>query len=737
MANRWFQRWVTGWLERRGLGNVADTLDRDAVTTGDVNAMHAMARRAIERGEPADAVALLVEATVISPEDASLFCTLGAAHRQTGDFEASRKAYEKALALKPDYLQALSNLGEWCVAKGKNEEALNWFEKALQFSPKFFEARLNKAAALFELARYKEALSLAEQLVDAEPLRAEAQLTLGNLLVHTGKTKQGIKHYKKALELQPGYPEAHFNLASLLGSKADMAHAIGYLERRLKQNGDSIQTMGMLASAYQVAGRLSTSEEMCQRILERQPENITALITLGACLSSCGDSVAALQMYERVVNADASQAGMGSNILFEYNYVSNVSREQMFAHHLRWAARYEAPFIPKTTVFERNRSPNRRLRIGYVSGDFVRHPVGFLLSDILHHHDAEQFEIHCFSMAVRPDEVLPELRAAAHHWEDIFFLTDAEVDSLIREAEIDVLVDLSGHTAFHRLQVFARKPAPVQVEWVGYFHSTGLASIDYFITDPTTSPKDGGQRFSEIPVHMPHTRFCYGPPEYTPEVVPPPNIKTGSITFGSFNRLPKITDEVVRAWSKILHLVPGSRLVIKSAALSEALVEERLRARFAKHGVEEAQLVLREGSSHNAMLAEYGDIDIALDTFPFNGGMTTLEALWMGVPVVTIAGTTVVSRQTVSALANLGLADELAFTDVDAYIAGAVALAGSPARLAELRETLRPRMQASPLRDSKQFTKDLESLYRRMWAAWCDGRKLPSDVAIDNQGLLA
>lgn len=728
MLNQWLKRRITRWLEHRGLSRVADSLDRDAVATGDVHGMHDRARRAIDRGEPDSAIPFLIEACTFAPDDATLLCTLGAAYRQTGDFEASRKAYENALSLKPDYLQALSNLGEWCVAKGQNEEALVWFEKAMQHSPKFFEARLNKAAAFFELGRYKEALQLAQQLVDDEPLRPQAQLTLGNLLVHTGKTKQGIKHYKKALELQPGYPEAHFNLASLLGSKSDMAHALSYLERKLKENGDSIQNLGMLASAYQTAGQLGKSEAMCQRILERQPDNITALITLGSCLSNSGDSAGALRMYARVVEADATQSGMGSNILFEYNNVAYRSREQMFKSHQEWAAQHEAPLIPLHAVIARDRNPQRKLRIGYVSGDFVAHPVGFLLRDILRHHDAELFEIHCFSMAVRSEDVLPELRAAAHHWEDIFFLTDEEVDALIRKSEIDILVDLSGHTAFHRLLVFARKPAPVQVEWIGYFHSSGMSSIDYFITDPHTSPRDGGQLFSETPVYLPHTRFCYGPPEYAPAVVPPPSIKAGTITFGSFNRLPKLTDEVIAAWSQILVRVPHSRLVIKSGALSETVVEERLRIRFRQHGVEDAQLVLREGSAHHDMLAEYGDIDIALDTFPFNGGMTTLEALWMGVPVVTIAGNTVVSRQTVSALANLGLADELAFVDVDAFVAGAVVLAGNPNHLAELRESLRPRMQASPLRDSKQFTKDLESLYRRMWVAWCKGKKLESNV---------
>lgn len=727
-------RWGARWLEKRGLGGVADTLDRRSAEAGNVEAMHDLARRALNQGDADIALAELEKATLLSPQDASLWCSLGAAYRHVSRFDSAREAYERALALKADYPKVLSNLGEWCIARGRNDEALTWFDKALACAPKFFEARLNKTVALFELARYDEAQSLAEQLVLDEPGRAEAFLNLGNVLVHTGKGKQGIKQYRKALELQPGYAEAHFNLATLLGSRDDLAATIGYLERQIKERGDSLQNLGMLAAAHQAAGHLTESEELCQTILKRQPDNITALVTLGSCLSAGGDSAAAVALYERVVALDGTQSAMASNVLFEYNNLSGNGngqghgRDAVFRRHCEWADRFETPLITKHSFAERDRDPQRKLRIGYVSGDFIRHPVGFLLRDILHHHDPSHFSIHCFSMLVRPEEALPELRDAADTWEDIFFLGDDEVDEAIRKAQIDILVDLSGHTAFHRLLVFARQPAPVQAEWIGYFHSTGMRSIDYFITDPVTTPVGSGQLFSETPVYLPHTRFCYGPPDYAPDVVEPPVEKRGAITFGSFNRLPKMTEESVAAWGSILRAVPASRLIIKSGAFTDATARERLTARFAQQGIDADRLELRENSVHAAMLGEYRDIDIALDTFPFNGGMTTLEALWMGVPVLTIAGDTVVSRQTVSALANIGLDKELAFSNVDDYVAGAVALANDPRRLAELRRELRPRMVASPLRQSEQFTRDLEALYRSMWQAWCRGEKLTSAI---------
>ncbi|WP_342617868.1 tetratricopeptide repeat protein [Rhodoferax sp. GW822-FHT02A01] len=725
---RLLARWVSRWLESRGLGHVADAVDQRGASAGDASALHAMAKRALGRSDHLQAIALLRQAIAVNPKAPDIWCSLGAACRHGGAFEDARTAYEQALALKPDYPEVLSNLGEWHIANGEPEAALPWLERALQIAPGFFQARINQTAALFELGRFEQARQIAEQIVNDEPASAEACLNLGNVLVHTGKTKLGIRQYQKALELQPHYAEAHFNLSSLLGSKEDLALAIGYLKRRLEERGDSVQNLGMLASAYQAAGQLEESERLCHRILQRQPDNLTALITLGSCLSNGGDSAAAAALYKRVVDSDPTQVAMGSNILFEYNNVYAVGREQLFALHRAWAQRFEKPVLELPDFASYDRNPQRHLRIGYVSGDFIRHPVGFLLRDVLQNHDKQQFSVHCFSMVIRSEDVLPELRQAADSWDDIFFLSDEEVVKLVREQQIDILVDLSGHTAFHRLLAFARKPAPVQAEWIGYFHSTGLESIDYFITDPVTSPRGSGQLFSEVPVHLPHTRFCYGPPDYAPDVSSLPSRANGYITFGSFNRLPKLTDETVQAWSRILLALPHSRLVLKSGALSDAAVSRRVRQRFEQQGIDSARLQLREGSSHRDMLVEYGDIDIALDTFPFNGGMTTLEALWMGIPVVTLAGDTVVSRQTVSALANLGLDAELAFASVDAYVHGAVKLASNPLRLAQLRQSLRPLMMASPLRDARQFTLDLEALFRRMWSAWCQGSKLPSDL---------
>jgi predicted O-linked N-acetylglucosamine transferase (SPINDLY family) len=332
-------------------------------------------------------------------------------------------------------------------------------------------------------------------------------------------------------------------------------------------------------------------------------------------------------------------------------------------------------------------------------------------------------------MMRQEDDITAAIRKSADHWYDVLLEGDDDLAKRIHDLGIDVLVDLAGHTAYNRLPVFALKPAPVQATWVGYFHSTGLKSIDYFITDPYTSPLACGQLFSETPVWLPHSRFCYAPPDYAPAVAPPPVLARGYPTFGCFNRLEKLVAPVFAAWAEILRAVHESRLLLKAGTLADESLREHVRRRFAEHGIPSERLELRGPSGHADMFVEYGDIDIALDPFPFNGGMTTLEALWMGVPVVALKGSAVVSRQSHSVLANLGLHTELVFGDIDSYVAGAIALARDHGRLAKLREEIRPRMAASPLCQPEQFCRELEGLYRRMWQAYCEGEKLPSSIA--------
>ena len=722
-------RWCVAWLDRQGLAAVAAVLEQRAAKLGNVTAMHAAAKRALVAGDHGSALAAITPALERSPANSGYWCTRGVAHRMALSFTAARADYERAIELDPGNVLALSNLGEWHLAQGTVGEALGWIDAALAVDPSYFEARANHVAALIELGRFEQARSEAEALVASEPHRPESYGNLGNVLINTGKWRDAVKQFKHALKLRPDYAEAHFNLAVMLGSPDNQQMTVNYLERQIKEKGETNNRLNLLAAAHLASGDIERAETLCRRVIERQPDSLGAHITWATCISKSGNAIGALPAFERVLKLDDSQMAMASTLVFELNYLAEYSREEIFRRHLAWAQRYEGPLLSRPALCKvAERDPTRKLKIGYVSGDLCAHPVGFLLRDIMGNHDRNSFETHCFSLRMRPDEVTADIRAASDHWREVAFDSEDELAAAIADEGIDLLVDLSGHTALNRLMVFARRPAPVQATWLGYFHSTGMSSMDYFITDPYTSPSDSGQLFSERAIHLPHTRFCFSPPAYAPQVVPPPENCTGVVTFGSFNRLPKLTEQVISTWAKILLAVPTSKLILKSEALSDHSVHSRFIDRLVSRGIDSQRLDLRGASPHRDMLAEYGEIDIALDPFPFNGGMTTLEALWMGVPVLTLEGDTVVSRQTHSVLVNLNLAAELSFTTLDGYVAGAVRLANCPVRLAELRNQIRGLMTASPLLQCKQFTRDLEEVYRRMWQAWCNGTPLCSDV---------
>lgn len=725
---KFVRRWCIGWLDRHGLSSVAALLEVRAAQAGDVDAMHAAAKRALLEGKHALALSTIEPALKLQPGNAALWCTRGIAHRLALAYDAALADYQHANWLDPADVRTLGNLGEWYLARNAFEQALTWLDSALALDPAYYEVRVNRVVALIELRRLEQAHAEATQLVQDYPTQPEPYGNLGNVLYSEGKLKEAIAQYKKAVEIRPDYAEAHFSLVVLQGFSAHQELVVDYLERCIEEKGETHQRLTLLAVAHKECGNLEKAMALSRKILESYPADVRAKVNLAGCLSDMGYPEQALEFYQDLSHDGKNQMVMASNELFELNYLPAMSREDVFHRHLAWADKYEMPFAVPAQFDDRNRDPHRKLKVGYVSADFCAHPVGFLLRDVVRAHDRDHVEIHCFSAGVKSDTTTTDIAAAATHWSDVVFETAQELADHIREAQIDILVDLSGHTGNHRLLAFALRPAPVQATWLGYFNTTGMSSMDYFISDPHTSPPDNGQLFSEHVLHLPHTRFCFSAPAYAGEVAPAPVLKNHCVTFGSFNRLPKLSPQVLDAWARILLAVPSSRLLLKAAALADESVCQQFVERLAGRGIDAARLELRGASVHHEMFEEYGHMDIALDPFPFNGGMTTLEALWMGVPVVTLEGNTVVSRQSYSALANLGLAHELAFPDVDAYVAGAIELAQNPERLATLRSHIRARMQASPLCQPEQFTRDLEALYRRMWQAWCANEPLQSDI---------
>jgi protein O-GlcNAc transferase len=723
--------YLGSWLERKGLdGQAASCFRSGAAGSGKASAEAGfrLAKRLLAQDRNREAVVVCSQALLEDTSHARAWCALGAAQRRLAEMAAAREAYERALAVDPDYAQAWSNLGEWQLVQGDLTSALASVDQALKLDPLLLEALNNRVATLYELGRFTDAEATARQAIEQNPDQAALHVNMGNVLLHSGKARAAVKSFRRALECDPACLEAHMNLATMFGETEHIGETLVFIEKEIAVKGESAQRLASLALAQHARGDFSAAEASCSKVLEMQPANVSALVTLAACKSARADHRAANLLQERALVSNPNMPAIRSNIAFNSTYLPDLSVAEVFECHLEWARRCAASEAEPVFTHDQSKQPDRPLRIGYVSGDFGAHPVGFLLRDVIRHHDRELFEVHCFSMMRKDDDITVAIRENSFAWHDVLLSSDDEVAREIHEQEIDILVDLAGHTAYNRLPSFVLRPAPVQATWIGYFHSTGLEQVDYFITDPYTSPAGSGQLFAETPVWLPHSRFCYAPPVYAPEVAATPALGLGRMTFGCFNRVEKLVDPVIDAWVDILNAVAGSRLLLKAGALQNEGLCEELRQRFADRGLDVARLELQGPSSHPDMLAQYAEIDIALDPFPFNGGMTTLEALWMGVPVVSLIGQGVVGRQSVSALCNLGLA-ELAFADLPSYIDGAVKLAEDVPRLAALRQEIRPRMAASPICQPVQFTRDLEALYRRMWQAWCRGEKLPSAIA--------
>jgi len=686
-----------------------------------------LGRLLLRTGRYAEALTELTRAVAAAPRHAEAWNSLGVAREQLDNLPGAKEAFEQAIKLKPAYPLALNNLGKWHIDQGEARIGLAWLDKALALKPIQLEALNNRVVALLDLGQANAAEQAAREALQWFPDNAALYLNLGNACLNQTQGAKAREAFNRALVLNPYFEEVHFNLAILLGRAEYLGAAVDYLKKQVAHKGDSVDLLVRLAVAQSAVGDLAMAEACCHQALTLYPNNALILNTLAGIYSTRGEPAHGLDNYRRALEGLPQDQVIHANVLFTLNYLPGYNTDTVFAEHLDWAKQHAAPLqsIQIQHQLDSTIDHSRRLKLAYVSPDLCNHPVGHLIRGIIQYHDKTAFEIHCYSGVITEDALTRDIRSLVDGWHDTLGVSDTALCQQIVEDGIDILVDLAGHTANNRLLVFARRPAPVQVEWIGYFHSTGMTAMDYFITDPYTSPLYAPQYFSEIPVRLPHTRFCYTPPDFAPEVSPAPCLRNGYITFGSFNKLAKMSDIVYSAWADILLRVPESRLLLKTSGLNEEATQARILGRFADLGITAERIILRASSPHRDMLAEYADMDIALDPFPYNGGMTTLEALLMGLPVVALAGNSVVSRQTTSILLNMDCAN-LVFNEMPAYIDGAIQLACDFNSLVVLRSTMRDKLLSSPICQSEQFTRDLESLYRRMWAAWCDGKKLSS-----------
>lgn len=565
------------------------------------------------------------------------------------------------------------------------------------------QGRLDDAANSFRTA------------IALHPKAAEAHVSLGLLLTAQGKLLDAITSYRQAIFLQPDAARTHFILGSTFHALNRYDEAIGTYRRAITLQPDYPEAYNNLGTAFKAKGKIHNAMDNYRKSIALKPDFFEAQFNLASALFDVGNTAEAAASFRQAHATNPDYARVLSDYLMVIQYLPDYSVERLFAEHLAFGERHEAPLRADWAAHTEINGGSRPQKIGFVSGDFRIHPVGCFLEGVLRHINREIFDITLYSNNDSSDLMTERLRGLRFTWTPIATLSDADAAALIRNDGIDILIDLSGHTGKNRLLVFARKPAPVQVTWLGYWSTTGLRAMDYILADGYGIPREEAQFYVEKPWYLPHTRLCFPKPIFDIATNALPAIHTGRVTFGCFNNLAKMTDAVVALWARILRALPQTRLFLKSNSLSDPTGYQAVLERFAIHGVAAEQLLLEGNSLYDRYLAAYHRVDIALDPFPFNGGTTSFDCLWMGVPVITLRGTRLIARQGESILHNLGMSDWIA-EDEDAYVALAIARANDLSNLANLRTELRDRLLQSPLCDTVQFARDLEEAFQGMWA---------------------
>lgn len=670
-----------------------------------------------EQNRLEEAIASFRRALELRPDFPDACYNLGTVLVRQGRFDEAVSEFYRALRLRPRYFEALNNLGNALGHLRRLEEARTAYLGALEINPGFAEAHANLGAVLARLDRPAEAVVAYQYALQLRPNRAETYCHLGNALRSLDQLDAAVAAHRRALELKPDYAPAFNNLGNALSDLGKLDEALLAYQRGLALSPDCAEARYNFGTTLAKCRRLDEALVEFRRALELQPDYPEAYVNLGNALKDQGRLTEAVAACRQARELRPGEAWMCSNIVCSLQFMPEADEETIVREHQRWNRLFGDPLKRSVQPYNHDRTPGRRLRIGYVSPDFSHHVVGQNLLPLFQCHDRQQVEIFCYSGVIKPDSMTAEFRHRSDQWRDTVRVTDDAFAEMIRQDQVDILVDLTQHLANNRLPVFARQPAPVQVSFAGYPASAGVDAIGYRISDRYLEPKIEGLPRAEQAALI-DSFWCYHHDAMDVAVNGLPAPQSGHVTFGSLNNFCKINEPVLKLWARILGAVNESRLALLTPKGSHQRTLEFLQG----EGVEPHRVEFFAGCPRKQYLELYHRLDIALDPFPYNGHTTSLDALWMGVPVITLVGSRSVSRAGLSQLSNLGLEELAAFSE-DAYIDTAVQLAHDLPHLAELRRTLRSRMEASVLMDAPRFARGIEAAYRAMWQKWV-GRDL-------------
>ncbi len=642
---------------------------------------------------------------------------LGLALAETGDFDEAISVLRDVVRTKPGHGPARIGLGNALAGRGYFDEAVTSYRSALEIRPQDSQAWLGLGNAYHALGQVSDAANAYERAVLLEPGSAANHSNLGNVLREMGRIDEAIVECRRALRLNPNSAEAHNNLGLALRADGQFEEARDSFQEAIQLSPETAQIHNNLGNALRSLGNLDGAVLSFQEAIRLDPKYADTFRNLGNVYKDMGEIDLAIASYRRAVEIDPSCPEVHGNLVYALSFNPKSTTEDILAESLEWDRRHAQRLRSRIRPHSNDPSPERPLKIGYVSPDLRQHVVGANLEPLLRHHNREQYHVYCYANNSRHDAFTERLRGHAHAWREITGVPDDAVAEAIRADKIDILVDLALHGAGNRLMLFARKPAPIQVTYLGYCGATGLEAIDYRLSDPYIDPEDSDLScYREETIRLPHTYWCYQPLGDTPPINPLPALDAGYVTFGCLNNLGKVSRPALDLWIQILASTPRSRLLLQVPAGSP---RTKLLEYFSRNGIASNRVTFADRASWARFLQNYQAMDIALDPFPFNGGITSCDALWMGVPVVTLSGKTSVGRGGRSILSNLGLPRLIAATPGE-YCEIAHDLAADLSRLSDMRAGLRERMEHSPLRDATGFADDVEMVYRQIWRKWCD-----------------
>ena len=717
-----------------------------------VPALHRHGILAFQTGLLPAAAALLGRAVALEPGAWRSQCALGLVRAAGSQFPGAIEAFQKTLETNPDCIEALQGAGAAYRALGRTPEAIGAFRQVLALRPQDPKAYSDLGVVLQDGGQVREAIAAFRQglaLCDEDPLahsnlgnalladrqvdealatlkettrrwpaHTDAWYNLGNAAFAARRFPEAVAAYQETLNLAPGHLAAHNNLGNAFQALGRYEEALGTYQQAMALQPDYPDSFINASAAARTLGRHDEAIALLSQALAKHPDHPVIHCNLGNLFKDVGRMEEAIASFRRAVELNPDDVVSHSNLAYALCFLPGCDSRAILEENRRWDRMHARPEL-RLATHANEPDPGRRLRIGYVAPDFREHCQSLFMIPLLSHQDRSQFEIYCYGDIPKPDAITERIKGYTDAWRDIAGLSEDAVAEQIQQDRIDILVDLTMHMSNGKALLFDRKPAPIQVAWLAYPGTTGLSAMDYRLTDPYLDPP--GQHddwYSETSIRLPDTFWCYDPLTSLPLPGPLPARKNGHITFGSLNNFCKVTPGTVQAWARVLEAVPGSNLLLLAP---RTRFRQRILDLLADRGITGDRIEFAAPRPRLDYLALYQRVDLGLDTFPYNGHTTSLDSFWMGVPVVTCLGDTVVGRAGWSLLSNLGLR-ELAAEDLDGFVQISVELAQDLPRLEALRLDLRRRMEASPLMDGKRFARGMEAAFRQMWQQWCSAR---------------